>query len=81
MFQHLVCHFLIYIPNSNICIASSVDAGRAFSTGRRQVNYMQHNMSSDTFQARMAVGSWAQTPLFPGFPAIAQIIADSRHSE
>ena len=45
------------------------------------VVYMQHNMSSDTFQVRMAVGSWAQTPLLPGYPAIAQIIADSRHSE
>ena len=58
-----------------------MDAERAFSTGHRQVNYMQHNIGSDTFQARMAVGSWAQTPLFPGFPAIAQIIADSCHSE
>ena len=58
-----------------------MDAEHAFSTGHRQVNYMQHNMSSDTFQARMAVVSWAQTPLFPGFPEIAQIIADSRHSE
>ena len=58
-----------------------MDAECAFSTGHRQVNYMQHNMSSDTFQARMAVGSWSQTPLFPGCPAIAQIIADSHHSE
>ena len=58
-----------------------MDAEHAFSTGCRQVNYMQHNTSSDTFQARMAVGSWAQTPLFPGFSAIAQIIADSHHSE
>ena len=58
-----------------------MDAERAFSTGRCQVNYMQHNMSSDTFQVRMAVGSWAQTPVFPGFPAIAQIIADSHHFE
>ena len=58
-----------------------MDAECAFSTGHHQVNYMQHNMSSDTFQARMAVGLWAQTPLFPGFPAIAQIVADSHHSE
>ena len=58
-----------------------MDAECAFSTGRRQANDMQHNMSSDIFQVRMAVGSWAQTPLFPGFPAIAQIIADSCHSE
>ena len=40
---------------------------------------MHHNMSSETFQARMAVVLWAQTSLFPGFPAIAQIIADSHH--
>ena len=58
-----------------------MDGEHAFSTGCCQVNYMQHNMSSETFQARMAVGSWAQTPLFPGFSTISQIIADSRLSE
>ncbi|KDR72414.1 hypothetical protein GALMADRAFT_41546, partial [Galerina marginata CBS 339.88] len=55
--------------------ASSVDAERAFSTGRRQVNFMQHNMSSQTFQARMAVGSWAKTPMYPGLEEISNHIA------
>lgn len=69
--------FIFLIPFA----ASSVDAERAFSTGRRQVNFMQHNMSSETFQARMAVGSWAKTPLYPGFSAISRIIADKRNSD
>ncbi|EJC99009.1 uncharacterized protein FOMMEDRAFT_95472 [Fomitiporia mediterranea MF3/22] len=45
--------------------ATSVDAERAFSVGRRQINFMQHNTSSNTFRAKMAVGSWDGTPLFP----------------
>ncbi|TFK34495.1 hypothetical protein BDQ12DRAFT_613556, partial [Crucibulum laeve] len=32
----------------------------SFLTGHWQVNFMQHNMSSQTFKAQMAVGSWAQ---------------------
>ncbi|KDR68283.1 hypothetical protein GALMADRAFT_78780 [Galerina marginata CBS 339.88] len=56
--------------------ATSVDAERAFSTGRRQVNFMQHNMSSQTFKAQMAVGSWAKTgsPLNPGLKTLSSII-------
>ena len=54
--------------------ATSVDAERAFSTGRRQVNHMQHNMSSQTFKARVAIGSWAKTPIFPEFLDIAAIV-------
>ncbi|KAG5633419.1 hypothetical protein H0H81_007971, partial [Sphagnurus paluster] len=38
--------------------ASSVDAERAFLGGQREVNHLQHNMSSQTFKADMAVGSW-----------------------
>jgi len=38
--------------------ALSTDAERAFSEGRREVNFMQHNMSLQTFKAKMAVGSW-----------------------
>ena len=45
--------------------ALSTDAERAFSEGRREVNFMQHNMSSQTFKAETAVGSWDGTPLFP----------------
>ncbi|VDC05352.1 unnamed protein product [Peniophora sp. CBMAI 1063] len=43
--------------------ATSVDAERAFSGGRRAVDFMQHNTSSQTFRARMGVGSWYGTPL------------------
>jgi hypothetical protein len=46
-------------------VASSVDAERSFSCGRLQVNHLQHNISSQSFKAKMAVGSWANTPLFP----------------
>ncbi|KAF8960347.1 hypothetical protein BDZ97DRAFT_1665906 [Flammula alnicola] len=57
--------------------ASSVDAERAFSGGRLQVGHLQHNMSSQTFKARVALASWINTPFFPpGVPA--SIIADSR---
>ncbi|KAF5315255.1 hypothetical protein D9619_006958 [Psilocybe cf. subviscida] len=55
--------------------ASSVDAERAFSSGRRQVNFMQHNMSSQTFKAQMAVGSWANSPLYPGLDTITNMIS------
>ena len=56
------------------CSATSVDAKRAFSTGRRQVNFMQTNMNSQTFKAQMAIGSWARSPLFPGLKAAENII-------
>ena len=46
-------------------LASSVDAERAFSGGRLQVNHLQHNVSSQTFKARVALGSWVNTPLLP----------------
>ncbi|KAL0058691.1 hypothetical protein AAF712_014619 [Marasmius tenuissimus] len=51
---------------SNYCSApaTSVDAERAFSAGRREVNFMQHNTSHDTFKASMTVGSWVHTPFF-----------------
>jgi hypothetical protein len=55
--------------------ATSVDAEQAFSTGCCQVNYMQHNMSSQTFKARVAIGSWAKTPIFPEFSDIAAMVA------
>ncbi|KAF5311813.1 hypothetical protein D9619_002319 [Psilocybe cf. subviscida] len=58
-----------------LAAASSVDAERAFSSGRRQVNFMQHNMSSQTFKAQMAVGSWANSPLYPGLDTITNMIS------
>ncbi|KAJ7318742.1 hypothetical protein DFH08DRAFT_666001, partial [Mycena albidolilacea] len=54
--------------------ASSVDAERAFSGGRLQVNHLQHQTSSQTFKARVALGSWIQTPLMPGSSAVAGIM-------
>ncbi|KAF7319813.1 Dimer-Tnp-hAT domain-containing protein [Mycena kentingensis (nom. inval.)] len=45
--------------------ASSVDAERAFSNGRLQVNHLQHGMSSQTFKARVALHSWDGCPFFP----------------
>ncbi|KZP21977.1 hypothetical protein FIBSPDRAFT_671842, partial [Athelia psychrophila] len=49
---------------------------RAFSCGRLQVSHLQHNMSSQTFKAQMAVGSWAGTPLMPDLELPSSIIAD-----
>ncbi|KAL4078011.1 hypothetical protein J3A83DRAFT_4218796 [Scleroderma citrinum] len=52
---------------SNYCslipafLASSVDAERAFSSGRLQVNYLLHQMGSQSFKAQVAVGSWHNT--------------------
>ncbi|EJD02976.1 uncharacterized protein FOMMEDRAFT_85645 [Fomitiporia mediterranea MF3/22] len=54
--------------------ATSVDAERAFSVGRRQLNFMQHSTSSNTFKAKMAVGSWDGTPLFPTIDHAIEII-------
>jgi hypothetical protein len=57
--------------------ASSVDAERAFSIGRCQVNFMQHGMNSQTFKAKMGVGSWRTAPFWPGMPAVAKMIKDN----
>jgi hypothetical protein len=35
---------------------------------------MQHNMSSQTFKAEMAVGSWDGTPLMPNISEATRII-------
>ncbi|KAF8984366.1 hypothetical protein BDQ17DRAFT_1260872, partial [Cyathus striatus] len=48
----------------------------AFSSGCLQINHLQHNMSSQTFKAQMAVGSWAKTPLYPGLSSVTKIIQD-----
>ncbi|KAF5353365.1 hypothetical protein D9756_007867 [Leucocoprinus leucothites] len=49
--------------------------------GRRQINFMQQNMSSFTFHAKMAMGSWSNTPLFPGVKAVAEMIGESESDE
>ncbi|QRW12433.1 hAT family dimerization protein [Ceratobasidium sp. AG-Ba] len=54
--------------------ASSVDAERAFSGGRLMMNRLQHRMSTRTFQAQMAIGSWYGTPLLPELDKVAEII-------
>ncbi|KAF8153600.1 hypothetical protein K438DRAFT_1428294, partial [Mycena galopus ATCC 62051] len=54
--------------------ASSVDAERAFSGGRLQVNHLQHQTSSQTFKARVALGSWIGTPLLPSSKEVAVIM-------
>jgi len=54
--------------------ASSVDAERSFSRGRLDINHLQHNTSSQTFKAQIAVGSWATTPLFTGLSDITKIV-------
>ncbi|KAJ7732836.1 hypothetical protein B0H16DRAFT_1328492, partial [Mycena metata] len=51
--------------------ATSVDAERSFSVGRRKLGFMQHNTAEQTFRSSMAIGSWDGTPLFPDLnPAI-----------
>jgi hypothetical protein len=56
------------------CSATSVEAKRQFSIGCQSMNFMQHNMLHDTFRARMALGSWDNTPMFPSFEVAAHII-------
>jgi hypothetical protein len=53
----------LFIIDLSLRTASSVDAECAFSEGRREVGHLQHNMSSQTFEAKMATGSWSKTPL------------------
>ena len=61
--------------------ASSVDAERAFSGGRLQVNHLQHGMSSQTFKAQVALGSWVGSPVFPSTDPFVAIIEDGmRHA-
>ncbi|KAG9076206.1 hypothetical protein FRC06_009640, partial [Ceratobasidium sp. 370] len=56
--------------------ASSVDAGRAFSGGRLTINHLQHSMGKLTFEVKMAVGSWYQTPLLPSVDTAATMLSD-----
>ena len=61
--------------------ASSVDAERAFSCGWLQVNHLQHGMSSQTFKAQMAVGSWIGPPIFPSIDPFISIIENKMSRE
>jgi len=69
------------MSSSFVLTATSVDAECAFSTGQHQLSFMQHNMSSQTFKAQMAVGSWAKTPIFPAFSDISDMVKDSMRSD
>ncbi|KIK75727.1 hypothetical protein PAXRUDRAFT_171928 [Paxillus rubicundulus Ve08.2h10] len=53
--------------------ATSTDTERAFSDRRREINFMQHNTSSQTFKSEMAIGSWEGTPLFTDIHRTVQI--------
>jgi hypothetical protein len=65
----------------NSIIASSVDAERAFSIGRLDINHLQHNTSPQTFKAQIAVGSWARTPLYPGLSETIKIVEGQMRRE
>ncbi|GBE89936.1 Putative AC transposase OS=Zea mays PE=2 SV=2 [Sparassis crispa] len=60
--------------------ASSVDAERAFSGGRLTVNHLQHQTSSQSFKAQVAVGSWAGTPLLQDTKTCASFIGGKKRS-
>jgi hypothetical protein len=55
-------------------LVTSVDAEHTFSSGCHQVNFMQTNMSSQTFKLQMAVGSWSCSPLYPGFDDVTHMV-------
>ncbi|KAG8913623.1 hypothetical protein FRC02_005380 [Tulasnella sp. 418] len=57
---------------------SSVDAERAISQGRLAANHLQHNVSSETFNAKMVLGSWYSTPLVPSVDVMGSIISGER---
>ncbi|QRV80545.1 hAT family dimerization protein [Ceratobasidium sp. AG-Ba] len=56
--------------------ASSVDVERAFSCSRLMTKHIQHQMSTDTFGAKMALKSWYKTPLLPDVSDIASLLAN-----
>ncbi|KAF8687108.1 hypothetical protein RHS03_09994, partial [Rhizoctonia solani] len=54
--------------------ASSVDVERAFSCGRLMNNYLQHQMSPETFCAKMALQSWFETPVLRDVDDVASLL-------
>lgn len=44
--------------------ATSVEAERAFSKGRNQIDWNQESMGQETFNPRMVMESWAKAPWF-----------------
>lgn len=67
---------LVPTTSADTRIASSVDAERAFSGGRLQVNHLQHGISLQTFKAQVAVGSWFHTPLMPDLSVATTIMRE-----
>ncbi|EUC55345.1 hAT family dimerization protein [Rhizoctonia solani AG-3 Rhs1AP] len=57
--------------------ASSVEVERAFSCGHLMTNHLQHQMSPETFQAKMALRSWYKTPLLWDVSELATVLGDS----
>lgn len=62
----LVCACVLFHHEQRFTniLAASVNVECDFSGGRRQVNFMQTNMSHDTFKPSMALGSWCDTPFY-----------------
>ncbi|KAI6032495.1 hypothetical protein EDC04DRAFT_2510380, partial [Pisolithus marmoratus] len=54
--------------------ASSVDAKCVFSGGHLQVSHLQYGLSSQSFKAQVAVGSWYGSPVLPDTKVIASMI-------
>ena len=57
------------ITTDNLCFQE-----RSFPKGHCEVNFMQHNMSLQTFKAEMVVGSWDGTPLMPNISEVISIM-------
>ncbi len=57
-------HTLYHKNSYLLLLATSIDTERLFSEGRHKMNFMQHNMSHNTFKASMALGSWVDAPFF-----------------
>ncbi|KAL6301669.1 hypothetical protein BKA93DRAFT_738395, partial [Sparassis latifolia] len=49
------------------CKAFSTDMEHSFSNGHHKVNFMQHNVSLQTFKTLIVVSSWDNAPLMPKF--------------
>ncbi|KDN33808.1 hypothetical protein RSAG8_13095, partial [Rhizoctonia solani AG-8 WAC10335] len=54
--------------------ASSVEVEHAFSCGRLMTNHLQHQMPSETFQAKMALRLWYKTPLLQDMSELATVL-------
>ena len=61
--------------------ALSVDAKHALSGGQLQVNHLQHGMSSQTFKAQVALGSWIGSPIFPTTDPFITMVEDRMKRE